>query len=645
MILSSLQRLILVLIFHERLNGVDAKSMCHAFLVGWRFDLVVAGMIVAPFLPIMFFSPPALIKQTWFKWSIGVLAGLLVAAVAFLLAADGFFFQTFGERLNHQVFQYLGERDNEYIFWIIWNQYPVWQMLLGALVLAGAGAWWGVRWGFNDAYNKGPLWQAVLWPTAFGALVGLGIRGTISSHAINTGPAYFSHSLPLAQVTLNGLFTLREALIAQLRKQVNLDRLYPVIDPAEADRRVRQMTFGPRDTPVDDPVNPLHRTTAAQRPQRDLNVVLVVLESLHWAYTGHLNGHPGLTPNLDALAQAGVYATQAMAVGDRTQRGFSGIVAGFPDLPVASATTRNDVAGTFITLPGLLKARGYQTLFIYGGPAHRDHRQTFLVSNGVDRFVVEDDLPVRTFRTNLGYNDDDLFRSMIQVLNALPEDRPFFALSLTLTFHPPYIFPGSDKIEAKSNLEREFAAVRFSDQALGRFMEEARQQRWFDKTIFVFVADHCEGELQRPEGPGMNRVPMIFYGPGIEGLQPRAINQLTSQMDLPPTVMGLLGGDYRHCFFGQDLLDPQRGPGLAYFISNSLELWLYQEPGLATYVPPNHAEPRLEHFHPITALHMSTGPANPERVRDAVSVVQVAERLFERRRYNTNWPPQTAKGP
>jgi len=642
---STLQRLALFLLFDERLAGVDAAGAVRALLVGLRFDVVVAGMVILPLFPVMFLAPPMLIRRRGFKWAIGGLCGLLLAAVAFLLVADGFYFQEFGERLNHQVFQYLGKGENEYILWIIWRQYPVLPVLAGVLALAGLSAWAFVRWGFNDAYNVGPLWQAIVWPTVFGLLVGLGIRGTISSHAINTGPAYFSNSLTLSQVTLNGLFTLRQALVADLQKQVDLDRLYPTLNPAEADRRARRMMRGPRDTPVADAVNPLHRLTAARRPRRDLNVVMVVLESMHWAYVGHLGGEADLTPNLDAIAARGVHATQAMSVGDRTQRGFAGIVAGFPDLPVASATTRNEVAGSFLTLPRLLKQRGYQTLFIYGGPAHRDHRQTFLASNGVDRFVVESDLPVRTFRTKLGYNDDDLFQSMIHVLNDLPDDRPFFALSLTLTFHRPYEFPGSHETGAETGLKREMAAVRFTDRALGRFMENARRQPWFEDTLFVFVADHGGGALEHPRGPGMNRVPLIFYGPGIDGLEPRAIDRIASQMDIPPTVMGLLGGDYRHCFFGRDLLDPKVDSGLAYFISNSSELWLYHGPGRATYVPPHGAEPLLQHFDPITGKRAGAAPADPEHVKDAVAVVQVAHRLFKRERFNTNRPANAQSGP
>jgi hypothetical protein len=134
---------------------------------------------------------------------------------------------------------------------------------------------------------------------------------------------------------------------------------------------------------------------------------------------------------------------------------------------------------------------------------------------------------------------------------------------LTLTFHRPYEFPGSDRLANPDGSEaQQLAAVRFCDAAIGEFIDAARQQDWFANTVFVFVADHMGGSLQYPRGPWMNRVPMIFYGPGIEGLEPRRIGGVRSQMDVAPTVMGLLGGAYEHTFFGRDPAPRRRRVGL-----------------------------------------------------------------------------------
>lgn len=630
------QRLLLWQLFPDRLAGVGAAEIAKSFAVGLRFDLVIAGMLVVPLLPIMFSARPGTIARRWFKRLVGFLGGFLLGFTALACIADGYFYYEFGMRLNHQVFNYLPEAGNGYIYHDIWTRYPVLWVLFVVLVLGGAGGWLVQRWGFDDRYNVGRLWQGVLWPTAFSLLIALAIRGTVSSHAINASPAFFSPSMPLSQLTLNGLFTLRQAGGAYMLKDVPMDELYDLLEPDRADQLVRELVFTEHDRPVAQPNNPLHRVTAGHRPRRDLNVVLVVLESMHWSYTGHLGGRTDLTPNLDKLAEQAVHTEFAYAVGGRTQRGFAGVVSSFPDIPIASATTRNEVVGKFITLPGLLKQRGYRTMFIYGGPAHRDHRQAYLGSNGVDHFIVEDELPVRTFRTKLGYNDDDLFQSMLQILNDQPADKPFFALTLTLTFHPPYSFPGSEDGSDKNELQRQLDAVRFTDRAIGRFIEGAKQQPWFDNTLFVFVADHSGGLLQHPKGPAMYRIPMIFYGPKIDGLTPRRIGGLHSQMDLAPTVMGLLGGDYEHCFFGRDALADTTRPGYALSLLTNGEIIFYTDTDRATITQPQHGEIRQVTFDPHTGQTRIVPNPSPTPQPQGVAIVQLAHRLFIEQHYDTS---------
>ena len=643
--LFMLQRLALLAIYHERFAGIPWVQIARGFAIGLRFDLVIAGMLVVPLMPILFLAPRRLIERRFFKRAVGTLAGGLLGLATLLLAIDAFFFGEFGERLDHKVFNYAPGAGNEYLLRVILDQFPVFSALAAVVILTVGIGWLITRLGFDDRYNAGSMWHAIVWPIVFTAIVGLGIRGTISSHAINTGPAYFGGTPSLTQLTLNGLFTLREALTARIANDVDLSSLYEVLPDREVDERVRDLVLAPDDQPIDDPVNPLHRRTQPVRPARNLNVVLVVLEGMHWSYFGHLGGRPGLTPNLDALARAGVYADYAFAVGGRTRRGFAGVVSSFPDLPVESVTTRDEVAGTFLTLPGLLKQRGYQTLFIYGGPAHRDHRQTFLGSNGVDRFVVENDLPVRTFRTSLGWNDRDLFRSAIPVLNDLPRDRPFFALMLTLTFHRSYEFPGSDRLGLPAGSEEEqLAAVRFCDAAVGEFIDTARRQDWFRDTIFVFVADHMGGVLQNPRGPWMNRIPLIFYGPGIEGLAPRRIDGVRSQMDLAPTVMGLLGGSYEHTFFGRDLLRDGDRPGYALTVDPDGELSFYRQPGTITYVPPKSASPIVYRFDYGTGDTSEIESVPVDEVRNAVALAQLADRLFHGLRFNVT-PAEPAPRP
>lgn len=471
-------------------------------------------------------------------------------------------------------------------------------------------------------------------------LPALGIRGTLSSHAINAGPAYFSPHPAVAQLTLNGGFTLRQAAVGAVKKSIELGSMYPLLEREEAVARARELARSPQDRFVENGANPLHRVTRTGRPRRDANVVMVVLESMSWHYIGALGGDARLTPNLNRLAEEGLLFTRCFAVGGRTQRGFAGLLSGYPDLPEYSVTTRLGSLGRFITLGSVLKRRGCETMFVYAGPGHRDHRQSFLGSNGFDRFVTMDDVVTRTLRTKLGYSDEDLFHTAHAVFEAAEE--PFFATLLTLSFHDPFAIPPDriDPVEPNHPHARQLDAIRYTDWAIGRFMAKARQSAYFDNTLFVFVADHMGGYRQTPNTPDVYRVPLLIYGPGVIGTQGRRIDRVCSQMDVSPTLLWLLGGAYEHCFFGSSVLGPGGDRRYGFALTGPEEMLFYDQQGRIAFVPPHGGERRLLRYavpdtvEPIDLSRPDAQGRLQTMSRDAIAVLQTAHDLFENGTYH-----------
>lgn len=640
MALLSIERAALLLSVPERFSEASAADLAWAFAVGLRFDIVMAGMLVAPLLAVLSFAWPALLERRLFKWIIAGYVGAAAAGTALLCAVDMSFFLQFTERLNDKALKYVGREGNEYVLHLIWSEYPVLLVFAGVMGTALAAAWLARRVGFDDRRNVGPLWQAIVWPGLAAALLALGIRGTVSSHAINTSPAYFSPHAPVAQLTLNGGFTLRQAVVSAAKKTVDLARMYPLLDPEEAAARVRELARSPQDEFVNDGANPLHRITRTGRPRRDANVVLVVLESLSWHYIGALGGDARLTPNLNGLAEDGLLFTRCFANGGRTQRGFAGLLSGYPDLPEYSVTTRIESLGRFITLGSVLKRRGYETMFVYAGPGNRDHRQSFMGSNGFDRFVTEDDTVTQTLETKLGYADEDLFNTAHAVFEEA--EQPFLATMLTLSFHEPFTIPPDriDPVDPDDPHARQLDAIRYTDWAIGRFMEQARRSAYFDDTIFVFVADHMGGYRQNPNTPDVYRVPFLIYGPGVIGSEGRRIDRVCSQMDVAPTLLWLLGGAYEHCFFGSSVLGPGGDRRYGFALTGPEELLFYDRRGRIAFVPPHGGERRLFQYtapDQIDPIALDTPEARHQlesMSRDAISVIQTAHEMFDRGTYH-----------
>lgn len=628
LLVFALERLAMLALLPDRFAGALAIDVLKAFAVGLRFDVVIASTLLIPLVVLVSLATPGVLRKRAYKRVVGWYCGLAVALCGFICIVDFFFFKQFSERLDSRAISYIGEQGNEYLLHMLFTRYPLIPAIGVMLVAAFALAWAFSRWSIVDKHCGFKLWQAWSAPLLIIPLLVLGIRGTVSSHAINTSLAYFSPSPAVSQLALNGGFTLRQAIISSTVKSVDLSTLYPLLEHDEAVRRTLALAGSPQDTFIGDVNNPLRRITHTGRPQKNHNVVLVMLESLSWHYVGALGGDERLTPNLNRLAREGMLFEKCFAVGERTQRGFAGIVSGYPDLPEYSVTTRPETTGHFITLGSVLAKRGYETSFIYAGPGHRDHRQSFLGSNGYNRFVTINDVVSKTFKTKLGYCDEDLFNTADATFAG--SKRPFFATLLTLSFHAPFDVPENsvEPVEPSHPFAAQLDCIRYTDQAIGRFIEKAKQREYFEDTIFVFVADHMGGYRENPRTAVTNRVPFLVYAPGI--VEPQRMSQVCSQMDIAPTLMWLLGGEYEHSFFGSSALGPGAERRHGFALTDDEELILCRPDGKVAVVPPYGGETKLfEHALPETLTVIKDEAAAAEAKRDAVAILQVAQWVFD----------------
>jgi phosphoglycerol transferase MdoB-like AlkP superfamily enzyme len=112
--------------------------------------------------------------------------------------------------------------------------------------------------------------------------------------------------------------------------------------------------------------------------------------------------------------------------------------------------------------------------------------------------------------------------------------------------------------------------VKYADYAIGRFLEDAKKQPWFRDTVFVIVADHCAASGGKVDLPVKRyEIPLLVYAPAH--VRPRTVDTLMSQIDVAPTVLGILNMSYRTRFFGRDVLREDPAAGRA-FISNNQKL-------------------------------------------------------------------------
>ena len=289
------------------------------------------------------------------------------------------------------------------------------------------------------------------------------------------------------------------------------------------------------------------------------NVVLITVESLSEEFMKHYGNQNNITPFLDQLAEESLFFTNLYATGNRTVRGLEAVTLCLPPTPGESVVKRKDNKNKFTTA-SVFNSKGYTSKFLYGGDAYFDNMQDFFGGNGYDIVDKSSLKPNEISFSNIwGVCDEDMAKKAIQVMNEEAKTgKPFFNHWMTVSNHRPFTYP-EGKISISGTAKSREGGVMYTDYALKQFFEMARKQTWFKNTVFVIVADHCASSSGKTELPmDKYRIPAFIYAPGF--IQPQKMDKLVSQIDVMPTVLGILNFKYQSKFFGKDVLNTKYIP-------------------------------------------------------------------------------------
>lgn len=289
-------------------------------------------------------------------------------------------------------------------------------------------------------------------------------------------------------------------------------------------------------------------TTASKK-----NVVLISIESLSADFMEYYGNDKKLTPFLDSLAKKSVFFTTTYATGNRTVRGLEAITMCIPPSPGESVVKRLDNKDKFTT-GSIFAKNGYTVKYLYGGDAYFDNMQDFFGGNGYDIVDKASFTPNQiTFQNIWGVADGDMANKAIEVMNEEAKTgQPFFNHIMTVSNHRPFTYP--EGVIKDSDLDNgRDKGVRYTDYAIKQFFELAKKQPWYDNTIFVILSDHCASSAGKTQLPlDKYRIPAMIYAP--KGLAPQQFDKMISQIDVLPTLLGILNINYESKFFGTDVL-------------------------------------------------------------------------------------------
>jgi len=298
------------------------------------------------------------------------------------------------------------------------------------------------------------------------------------------------------------------------------------------------------------------------------NVVLVLCESFSM-YKSSMSGNKlNSTPYFNELCKQGIFFNRCFTPTFGTARGLFATITGIPDVQMAKFSTQNAEAVSQHTI--INDFDGYNKFYFIGGRSQFNNFRGLMSNvNGID---IYEKGKYKSPEINVwGISDRDLFSEANTVLKQ--QNKPFFAVIQTAHNHRPFMLPPNEKeftcekpdketlLKNGFESQAEYEAFCYTDFCFKQFIETAKQQTWFNNTIFVFVGDHgVEGESGSvyPKVWASHRlndehVPLLYYAPAL--LQPTTYNYTVSQIDVLPTLAGMIHQPYTNSTLGRDVIN------------------------------------------------------------------------------------------
>lgn len=605
--------------------GITPWSLVRIYGEGLIFDTIVALTFSAAYALYLLFLP-----ERWNKSAINkaiTYAGffIVVLIIMFAFFAEFAFWNEFESRFNFIAVDYL-----VYTFEVISNinqSYPLPWLISGMVLLSLAVTFiFHKRHIFQQSFRTRTtfktrlLFSVVLWGITVGAYF------LVSNSWADAGVNRYQNELSKA-----GIFSF---FAAYKNNELNYFDFYSKEDQATAFKIAKQQLSDPY-THFASNGNNIRRWIKNPGNAMHPNVILVTIESFSADFMKHFGNTQGLTPVLDSLADKSILFTDMYATGTRTVRGMEALTLCVPPTPGNSIVRRKDNSNLF-NVGTVFKNAGYTRSFFYGGDGYFDNMNYFFGDNGFDIIdkggrLLPDEAFTATrtiipnedihFKNAWGICDEDLYDAVIRDADKKHQDRqPFFDFVMTTSNHRPYTYP-SGKIDIPSGSGRD-GAVKYTDYAIGKFLEKIRQKPWFKNTVVVFVADHCASSAGKNEiNISKYHIPCLIYNLADTG---RVIDQQCSQIDLFPTLFGLMNWQYASGWYGENVLLPNYQPRA--WVATYQKLGYLQNDSLVVLSPEQKVA--LFKWNKTTDEQQSIVP-DPALVTKAIATYQTAYYLYK----------------
>lgn len=523
----ALFRGLLLVAYYEEFATLSLFEIVQAFIYGIRFDFALLAAVFA--LPVIMLNLPS----RWFDnrgWSATWywLTLPLLLAVCLLIAADIAYYAFVKRHIAQELRLIL--HDTDFVLQLGMSSYKLaltfFVVFCALLVLL-----W--RTSFPVSIKHTGFIKSIAVFAVILLVIFIGVRGGLQRKTIHIIDAYSTGNPIQGNLILNGAYS---ALRSFDNKASVSHEFY-----SEQQLQENAKEFG---LLGDNPDYPFQQRFTDKQPSK-LNVVVMVLESWSYKYIDSLAGNNyGITPNFDQLVKDGLVFKRFYAAGQRSIDGLQAILTGVPNLVDLPALGWGLESNKFSRLGDMVNQHGYHTIFAQSSRRTSFHIDGIAAATGFTEYYGMEDMQLE-----LQYDDPESFwygwdhETFNKVHSRLKEVKaPFFSFIFTGSTHGPYGTLPKRFLKRPHAPDTEAGfmnTIFYADWAIGEFMKQARQQPWFDNTVFIFTADHTVGAYRSGTTTEQFHIPLLIYSP--KHVKPGVNNTVSSHFDIMPTIIDLLG--------------------------------------------------------------------------------------------------------
>jgi len=562
-------RIATVIVFKPKSTGI--LELIPAFWLGLKYDLRWIAVILFPIAVLSVypkFSPFHSLRSKKF-WTMYL--GLVTLLVLFFYGADFGQFAYINARLNADALIFA--EDPRESLQMVWQSYPVVWILLGLIGAVLMMTWMFRRMHVDVAEKNIHIHKFTYrrrWHLAALLILGWFLYGFLTLKPLDFFRAFNLNDEFKSNLALNPLQNFFTTLrFRNPDYNTKAKEYYKDISSF--------LQFNNNDSTLRGYSRLVHPGSRALESQP--NVVLVLCESFSM-YKSSMSGNPlNSTPYFNELTKQGIFFDRCFSPTFGTARAVFATVTGIPDVQLSKFATRIPEAVNQRTI--INDFDGYEKFYFIGGRSQFNNFKG-LIANIRDVHVYEEGR-YKSPKINVwGISDKNLFLEANAIL--AKQQKPFFAIIQTADNHRPFNTPEEDSDFVRKTIPdedlkkygfeslKEYHAFAYADYCYKKFIEAAKEQPYFDNTIFVFIGDHgVEGDARAlyPASWTEQRlceehVPLLFYAPAL--LTPQKRTETVSQIDILPTVAGMIQQPYLNSTLGRDLLDPSKKENAAFII-------------------------------------------------------------------------------